>query len=254
MRPIWLSVAMLMILSGCAGRKSSLLLERQTRGSLSEEALVGRAVPWHLQPVTQTKTQKGMEVTVTYASREFLKGFFSNRATFGDFAGTNPFFPEHLVFYVKIANHGDKKITINPGEFAVTDDRGNQYHVLGQDYITAFAESRQPMATLTRGVLEEARPGYFGVSLPVGKIFAAKPQGRLALLSQSALKPGPLFPGTVYDGLISFWSPPAAVKTLRLLLTEIKTDFDADDLPKTSVDFVCEFDAVQDGNDTSQHR
>ena len=244
MRQIWLSMVMLVILNGCAGHKSSLLLERQVRGSLTEEALVGRAVPWHLQPVTLTKTQKGIEVTVTAASREFLKGFFSNRATFGDFAGTNPFFPEHLVFYVKIANHGDKQISINPTVFAVTDDRGNQYHVLGEDYITAFAESRQPKATLTRGVLEEARPGYFGVRLPVGKLFAAKPQGRLALLSQSALKPGPLFPGTVYDGLISFWNPPATANTLRLLLTEIKTDFDADDLPKTSVDFVFEFDTV----------
>ena len=244
MLQVWWSMAMLIILSGCAGRKSSLLLERQVRGSLGEEARVGHPVPWHLQPVTQTKTQKGIEVTVNYASREFLRGFFSDRAVFGDFAGTNPFFPEHLVFYVKVVNHSDKPISINPTVFVVTDDRGNQYHVLGQDYITAFAESRQPMATLTRGVLEEARPGYFGVGLPVGKIFAAKPQGRLALLSQSALKPGPLFPGTVYDGLISFWNPPAVANTLRLLLTEVKTDFDSEDVPKTSVDFVFEFDAV----------
>ena len=244
MRRIWMSAAILMILNGCAGRKSSLLLERQTRGSLSEEALVGHAVPWQLQPVTQTKTQRGIEVNVTYASREFLKGFFSNRATFGDFAGTNPFFPEHLVFYVKVVNHSDKKITIDPTVFAVTDDRGNQYHVLGQDYITAFAESRAPVATLTRGVLEDARPGYFGVSLPVGKIFAAKPQGRLALLSQSALKPGPLFPGTVYDGLVSFWNPPAATTKIRFLLTEFKTDFDPEDIPKASVDFLFDFNAV----------
>ncbi len=246
MRTMCAAVSVIVLVTGCARfqHTSSLLLERRVRGSLTEEALVGRAVPWHLDPITQTKAEQGIEVNVNFASKAYLQNFFSNQATFGTFAGHNPYFPEHLVFYMKVANHSTKKIFINPVVFVITDDHNNQYHVLGQDYITAFAESRQPLATMTRGVLEEARPGYFGLSLPVGKIFAAKPQGDFALLVQSALKTGPLFPGTVYDGLISFWNPRTDTKKVHLLTTGIKTDFDANDVPKTSLDFTFDFDVV----------
>ncbi len=241
MRRIVVPVVLVMLVAGCAGRKSSLLLERRMRGAISEEAFVGKPVSWKLEPVTQTQVQRDIEVQVQYASFEYLKGFFSNKAVFGAYAGKNPYFPEQLLFYVKVANRSDKEILINPGDIALTDDHGNQYPVLGQDYVTAFAESRRPMAVATRGVIEDARPGYFGVSLPVGRFFAAKPQGPFALLSQSALKGGLLLPGTVYDGLVSFWNPPATVKTLRLLIENIKTDFDASELPKASLDFSFEF-------------
>ncbi len=244
MRRIGYYLVGVVMLSGCGGHTSSLLLERRVRGSLVEEPLVGHAVPWRLEPVTQTKTQQGVEVYVNYASREYLTNFFNNQSLFGKFAGKNPYFPEHLVFYVKVANHSDKLIYLNPAIFVMMDDRGNQYHVLGQDYITAFAESRAPAATLTRGVLEEARPGYFGVSLPVGKILAAKPQGDFALLLQSALKTGPLYPGTVYDGLVSFWNPRADAKTIHLLAGGIKTDFTVDDKPRVSLDFPFDFQVV----------
>lgn len=241
MRGALLFVISVLMASGCAGRTSSLLLERRVRGSLAEESKVGHAIAWRLEPVTQTQTQQGIEVYVNHASREYLKNFFSNRALFGAFAGTNPFFQEHLVFYVKVANRSGKKVFLNPAGFLLTDDHGNQYHVLGQDYISAFAESRQPIATVTRGVLEDASPGYFGLSLPVGKMLAAKPQGNFALLLQSALKTGPIFPGTVYDGLISFWNPSIEAKTVRLLVTDVTTDHGPDDVPRTSFDFTFEF-------------
>lgn len=244
MRWLLLCAVGIMCVAGCGGRKSSLLLERQARGPIGEVSAVAKPVFWHLEPVMQTQTQAGIEVNINYASHEYLKNFFSNTAVFGTYAGANPYYPEHVVFYVKIANRSDKKIRITPAEFTLIDDRGNQYSTVGTDYVTAFAEYRQPVATTTRGVLENASPGYFGFSFPLGKLIASKPQGQFALLQQSSLQAGYLYPGVVHDGLIAFWSPSAAVKRLRLLITNIKTDFDANDWPKAALEFPFEFDAT----------
>ena len=246
MRHVSLALAMVVVFCGTAGcsklvRKSSLLLERPARGPLAEVPTIAHHSNWHLDPETQTQTLKDIEVSVTHATDAYLLKFFSNRDVFGEYAGTNPYYPVHLVFYVKIANRSGKKIFINPAEFVLVDDRGNQYHTLGQDYVTAFAESRQQTASFARDLIEDARPGYFGISVPVGKFLAQKPMGRFALLLQSALKTGPLFEGSIYDGLVAFWSPSEAAKTLRLYVTNIKTDFDASDFPKTSLEFPFEF-------------
>ena len=229
---------------GCASRKSSLLLERQARGPIEEEPSVAQAATWRLDPESQTKTANDVEVTVHYAGRDFLTKFFANKAMFGGYAGKNPFYPEHLVFYVRVANRSQRKIRLSPGEFTLLDDRGNQFSPIGADYVTAFADYRRPVTTMTRGVLEGASPGYFGVSLPIGKLVAQKPQGQFALLQQSALQPGYLYPGVVYDGLIAFWNPSVGQRTLHLLITSIKTNFDASDLPTATVDIPFDFSAT----------
>ena len=245
MRRLLICAAGMILAAGCAGRKSSLLLERQARGPLEEEGAVATSVAWKLEPVLQTQKKGDVEVTVNYASSEYLKHFFSNKKVFGEYAGTNPYYPEYMVFYVKIANRSPKKIRINPAEFVLIDDRGNQYSTVGADYVTAFGEYRKPVSTTTRGLLENASPGYFGVSVPVGKIFAAKPQGQFALLQQSSLQSGYLFPAVVYDGLITFWNPSREAKKLRLLVSNVKTDFDPEDRPQTALEFTFEFDALK---------
>lgn len=249
MRQAWLIgvVGVLIVTAGCSTRKSSLLLERSTRGPLDEALQVGERIEWHLEPVYQTKTNNNVQVNVNHASAEFLKGFFKNKEIFGAYAGKSPFFPEHLVFYVKFENRSAKKIRLDPTDFLLVDDLGNQYGMLSIDYITAFAEYRAPVATTTRGVLSEASPGYFGFSLPVGKMFASKPQGRFALVKQASIQPGYMYPGVIHDGLITFWSPNAKATKLRLLVTNVKTDFDANDFPQTSLEFPFEFTATHPG-------
>ena len=205
---------------------------------------VSRRTSSEVYSQTQTQEQRKIEVTATFASTEFLSKLFSDRAIFGSYAGSNPYFLENLVFYVKIANRSDKRILINPIEFALVDDRGNQYSTINEDYVTALAESRAPMATVTRGVIEDARPGYFGVGLPVGKIIAAKPQGRFALIKQSSLQRGFLYPGVVHDGLIAFWSPAKGAASIRLLVTNVKTDFDANDWPQATLEFPFTFNVL----------
>ncbi|MBI4341090.1 MAG: hypothetical protein HY598_02265 [Candidatus Omnitrophica bacterium] len=246
MRHALLGVIVAVLMAGCArgGRRSSLLLERYARGQLAEAALAGGVVDWRLKPVTQAQEQKGVEVNVAYASQEYLRKFFSDKSVFKEFAGQDPYFPENLIFYVKIANKSAKKIRISPAEFLLVDDRGNQYALLNVDYVTAYAEFKAPFSTMTRGVVEEARPGYFGLSLPVGKLVAARPQGRFALIQQSSLQSGYLHPGVVHDGLVAFWNPNRLAKKVRLLLTNIKTDYDASDFPQTALEFLFTFETV----------
>ncbi len=235
------TIVMLVAAMGCgAQRESSLLLERQARGPLAEERVGSRFIAPLLTPATQTKTNAGIEVTATYGSHEFLQAFFSNQQVFGSYAGMNPYFPEQLVFYVKIVNTSAKKIRLDPMDFALLDDRGRQYRVLNLDYTTALAESKAPVSTVTRGVIDEAKPGYFGVGVPVGKLFA-KSQRRFALLNMSTLQGGFLQPGVIYDGLVAFWSPHSDASRLKLALINLKTDYTAQDLPQTALDFVFDF-------------
>ena len=242
---VWVGCVMGLVgLTGCGGRKSSLLLERQARGPINEEPLIAKPHVWQLDPTMQTDTKSDIEVFVNYASREYLKNFFSNKAIFGSYAGPSPYYPEYLVFYLKIANRSNMKIRINPAEFTMVDDRGNQYSTVGVDYVTAFAEYRKPGSTTARTLIEGASPGYFGINLPVGKFFAQKPQGQFALLQQSSIQPGYLYPGVSYDGLIAFWNPTPNATHLRLLVTNIKSDFDASDWPKTAIEFLFEFNAT----------
>jgi len=243
----WLAIGLagLLLTAGCLGKKSALLLERRTRGEIDESLQVAGAVKWKFTPVVQTLEKDKVEVIVNYASEEYLTNFFANRKIFGEFAGKNPYYPEHLVFYMKIANRSDKKIRLQPVDFVLVDDRGNQYSPIGTDYVTAYGEFRSGFSTTTRGVLENASPGYFGFSLPVGKMFASKPQGGFALLTQSSLQTGYLYPGVVHDGLVAFWSPIPTAHKFKLLVTNIKTDFDANDEAHTALEFPFEFDVTK---------
>ena len=246
MRRALIGLLGLVLIAGCSSRKSSLLLERQTRGAFEEEQRVAHAVAWNLQPAEQALTKEDVDVTVRYTPQEFLNDLFSRPDLFGAYAGKkkNPFYSENMVFYVRITNHSAKKIRINPAEFVMIDDRGNQFATIGVDYVTAFGEAKRPVASTTRGMVESASPGYFGFSLPIGKMVAGKPQGQFALLQQSLLQPGYMYPGVVYDGLIAFWNPPRDAKKMRVLLTNIKTGFDAKDVPGDSLEFPFEFSSA----------
>lgn len=236
-----LIVSFMVILAGCGGRRSSLLLERPAAGPLDVVSTIGQARTLQLDPAQLTKTDRDIEILVEHATPQYLQNLFSNREIFRQYAGRSPFFPENLVFYVKIANKSNRRIQIAPHMFVLVDDLGNQYSPMGVDYLTAFEEFRSPVSTTTRGMLSGASPGYFGVSVPVGKMFSGKPQGQFALLKRSSLQAGSLYPGVIYDGLLAFWTPSVRTKKLRLLLSGIKTDFDASDLPQTSLDMPFDF-------------
>ena len=118
---------------------------------------------------------------------------------------------------------------------AQTTDR--RVNAVRPTLFAAYADARAPMSTTTRGMLSDVRPGYFGISFPVGRMVASKPQGRFALLRQSSIQKGYLYPGVTHDGMIAFWNPSAQVTTLTLLITDIKTKFHANDEPKKALEF-----------------
>ena len=240
---VWLGAALL--LGGGCGHKSSLLMERQSHGPISGDTGIAQVVNWAVTPATQTKTQSGVAVDVTWASPAFLKDFFSHQKIFGKYAGLNPYFPEQMVFYVKVSNTSGKKILLDPGRCALLDDRGNQYLPLNIDYTTTLAETKTPITTMTRGVLKDASPGYFGFSVPLGRMLVGeKPSRRFALLKLATLQPGFLQDSVSYDGLIAYWSPHSEARKLHLLVAEVKADFSASDEARTSLDFVFDFDAA----------
>lgn len=241
MKRLVLGIAIVVLIAGCGGRKSSLLLERPARGPLDDARSIGQAMDLDLEPNFATQDIEGIEVTVNQASWEFLKNFFDNEELFGPLAGKTPYYHEHLVFYIKIANNGPKKIFVQPDQFKLIDDRGNQLKTIGIDYVTAFAEFRTPVGTGARNMAQGARPGYFGISVPVGSMLIRNSQWRFALLKQSALQKGYMYPGVRQDGLIAFWSPSSHAKSLRLIVANITSDFNALEEPSVSNDFVFEF-------------
>lgn len=241
MRYVLLLGVVSLMMAGCGGHKSSLLLERPMFGPIEEAASVASAIGWELSPTPQMQEHDGIEIFVNYASPSYLRQLFSNKALFGNYAGKTPYFAEHMVFYVKVANRRKEKIHIDPSAFVLVDDRGSQYKTIGWDYITAFADSRSPVGTATRGLLSDARPGYFGVSVPIGRAFGSKSQQPYALIQQSSLQRGYMYPGVVHDGLIAFWSPNARAKRLTLHIVNLTSDFDASNLPHDATEAVFEF-------------
>lgn len=228
--------------AGCA-RRASVLMERSAKGPVAAERELAQQSNVELLPNSQTVEHEGIELTVSFASHDYLKTYFQNRDMFGGDAGMNPYFPDNLVLYMRIANRSARKIKMDPNDCVLLDDLNNQYQYLPLDTITTLAESRTPIASFTRGTLREARPGYFGVSVPVGAPLAGmvgNPQQRYALLKQVNINPGLLYPGVVYDGFVAFWTPHRSAVTLRAVWP-IKTDLNANDEPQTVVDFELPF-------------
>lgn len=246
MRWLIIALASLLVAGGCSSRKSSLLLERRTRGEIDEAIDAAKAVKWKFDPALMTLENAGVQVHVNHASWDYLVNFFGNQRIFGENAGKPPYFPEHLVFYIKVANLSDKKIRIQPADFVLLDDRGNQYSPIGTDYVTAYQEFRSGMRGATRGLLENASPGYMGIDIPIGRVLVSKSQASFALLQQSSLQGGYIYPGVVHDGLVAFWNPIPTASKFRLLITNIKSDFDANDDARQSIEIPFEFNVSKE--------
>ena len=119
-----------------------------------------------VEPPTSSATKNGIDVTVRYASPEELDKFFEDKEVFGNLAGKNPYPPETLIFYVKVANHSGKRIRVNPGDFALIDNLSIQYAELSPDDISALYESKANVWSFAKTTGDLA-PGPYGVPLKV---------------------------------------------------------------------------------------
>jgi hypothetical protein len=234
----------ILAIAGCSRKKDKILLERRALGRITDEPSMAKEVERELDPVFQTKTQDGVEVSIRFASREYQNSFFNNEDVFGDFAGESPYYPEHVVFHLSITNGSEDRILVQPNYFVLVDDLGNQYGPIGVAYLLAFAKFRTPISSLTTEALEDAHPSYMGIGVPIGKLVTGKGQRRLALIKQVSIRPGYLYPGVSHDGVIAYWNPATTSRRLRLFLSNIATDFDPNNEARKSINFVFDFDSI----------
>lgn len=240
-----LGACLIVTATGCAQRRSSLLMERRARGPFALERQYGTRQVVYVHPPERTIKQDGIEMTVRFASMGDLNKYFHHSEIFGKDAGLNPFQAENVVFYVQVVNHSGKRISMDPDQFVLVDDLGIQYSYLSPDYLNALAESRVTVGQTTRLAISKA-PSVYGVDVGgFASNLIPQSQKRLALLKQVSFSRGTLFPGVVYDGYISFIRPHKDAKHLTLIVSNVKTDFDASDIPKRAVDFPFEFDVTQ---------
>jgi hypothetical protein len=206
------------------------------------EALsVGR----RLTPATASLSQQGIDVTVRYASPEELEKFFENKEVFGPLAGKNPYPVETLIFFVRVANHSGKKIRVNPDDFVLIDNLNIQYAELSPDNISALYESKANLWSFAKTTGDLA-PGPYGAPLKVAGVMGAG-SGRKQhyLIKQVRLAGGFVYPGIAYDGYVTFSRPHPNATSLRLLISNIKSDFNAADVPGNAVHFEFPFTIEQ---------
>lgn len=190
-----------------------------------------------LVPPTASLSKEGIDVTVRYASPEALDRFFEKKEVFGDLAGKNPYPAGILVFYVKVANHSGKRIQVNPDQFVLIDNLNIQYAELSADDLSALHDARASVWSFAKATGDLA-PGPYGAPLKVAGALGGRSGRRLHyLMKQVRLGAGYVHPGIAYDGYVAFPMPHPDAKSIRLLIYNLKTDFNAADEPTASLHF-----------------
>ncbi|PIQ82058.1 MAG: hypothetical protein COV76_05845 [Candidatus Omnitrophica bacterium CG11_big_fil_rev_8_21_14_0_20_64_10] len=196
----------------------------------------------HLQPATAVQSQAGLEITIRHASPEDLDAFFDKKEIFGDLAGVNPYPDDTVVFYVKINNGSSRKISVDPNQFVLMDDINIQYSELSPDNLSAIYDSKASVWSFAKTTGDLA-PGPYGTPLKVAGALGGSGGRKLHyLMKQVRLAPGMVHAGIAYDGYVAFPRPHPDAKKIRLLIANVKTDFNPADEPAVSMDFEFPFD------------
>lgn len=222
------------LFSGCS--RVPVLLERP-KGQLEYRRPEILPVSIRVSPATLSESRDGVDVTVRYAGPHQLEKFFSNEEVFGPMAGDNPYPRETLVFYVRLANHSGKKIRVNPDDFVLIDNLNIQYAELSADDISALLDSRANIWSYAKTTGDLA-PGPYGAPLKVAGALGGRGTRKLHyLIKQVRLSGGTVHPGIAYDGYVAFPRPHPNATSLRLLIHNIKTDFNPADEPQKAIHF-----------------
>ncbi len=230
-------VALAAVASGCHG--NFVMLERP-KGQIElrqPDEMAVHVMPLRLNPATASQSKDGVDVTVRYASPEELDKFFEDKKIFGPQAGKNPYPPNTLIFFVKVANFSGKTIQVNPEYFVMIDNLNIQYSELSPDNISALYESKASLWSFAKTTGDMA-PGPYGAPLKVaGALGVGSGRKQHYLIKQVRLAAGYVFPGIAYDGYVCFPRPHPSATSVRLLVHNIKTDFNAADLAGNALHF-----------------
>ncbi|MBI3615941.1 MAG: hypothetical protein HY211_05425 [Candidatus Omnitrophica bacterium] len=232
-----LSMLALSSAAGCRGGFSTLERPKGQIELQQPEQKEKEIKPVIMDPMTAALSKSGIDVTIRYATPDELDHFFEKKEVFGVLAGKNPYPPGTLVFYVKIANFSGKKIRVNPEDFVLIDNLNIQYSELSPDNISAIYESKASMLNFAKTTGDLA-PGPYGLPLKVAGTFGGGGARKMHyLIKQVRLAGGVVHPGIAYDGYVAFPRPHPNAVSVRLLIENLKTDFNAADLPASAVDF-----------------
>ena len=221
-------------LSGCGGGFKT---TERPKGQVELQQPTVKREKVVLDPVNSALSKEGIDVTLRYAPPEELDKFFEKKEIFGNLAGKNPYPPDTLVFYVKIANHSGKKLKVNPDDFVMTDNLNIQYSELSADNISAIYESKANMWAFAKTTGDLA-PGPYGLPLKVmGAMGGGGGRKLHFMIKQVRLAGGYVHPGITYDGYVCFPQPHPNAESIHIMIGNLKTDFAPDDLPQKAVDF-----------------
>ncbi|MBI3322784.1 MAG: hypothetical protein HYZ94_03790 [Candidatus Omnitrophica bacterium] len=235
MKPLLLTVLLgVVAVSGCRG--GFVNIERP-KGEIEMRRPEGLEGDVRITPATASQSKNGVDVTVRYASPDDLEAFFEKKEVFGDLAGKNPYPADTLVFFVRVSNHSGKRIMVNPQEFVMIDNLNIQYSELSPDNISAMYEAKATAWSFAKTTGDLA-PGYYGAPLKVaGSLGGGSGRKLHYLMKQVRLAVGFVFPGIAYDGYVAFPRPHPNATSLRLIIHNIKTDFNPADEPVGVVHF-----------------
>lgn len=247
-----LSVVILccLILTGCAS-KSELMLrkskeKRVNLAPTSIKKIKRYSDKLRLKPSSVSVKKDNVKIQLRHLNENKLEEFFSSEKRFGDFAGSNPYFKDILVFYIKIKNSCGNVIKVNPEKFVIVDDLNSQYSYMNPDYIISLYKVRSSMYSFTKTTGNFAPGGLYGAPVDVASSLAGRrlDQKRIQLKTVE-LAGGYIHDGVTYDGLISFFKPSRKTSKLKLLLPDIKTRFNPKGEALKEINFVIPFDIMK---------
>ena len=224
----------LLLAPGCGGGFATI---ERPKGQIEFRQPEVLKTSYIVDPVTASQSKSGVDVTIRYASPEDLESFFEKQEIFGKLAGKNPYPRDSLIFYVKVANHSGKKLKVDPNDFVLIDNINIQYSELSPDDISTLYESKASMWSFAKTTGDLA-PGPYGAPLKVaGALGEGSGRKMHYLIKQVRLAGGYVHPGIAYDGYVAFPRPHPKATSLRLVVGNLKTDFNPADLPGTALDF-----------------
>ncbi|MBI1953224.1 MAG: hypothetical protein HYS41_03785 [Candidatus Omnitrophica bacterium] len=229
-------LVLLILLNGAGCGRGFAILERP-KGQIELHQPEVVLAPLTVTPPTASVSKLGIDVTVRYAAPAELENFFKNEKIFGKLAGKNPYPAETLIFYVKVANHSAKKIKVNPDDFVMIDNLNIQYAELSPDNISALYETKANVWAYAKSTGDLA-PGPYGIPLKAAALAGGGGGRKLHYLIKSVrLAGGYVHPGIAYDGYVAFPRPHPNTTSVRVLIANLKTDFNPADEPATAIDF-----------------
>jgi hypothetical protein len=180
----------------------------------------------------------GLKISVKAMDDEGLNKLFPE-ISYKKEASTNPYTygdlrdPElgytpnrFTVFIVKVNNRTFPKVNLDPRKALLTSNRGDQLESYGRDAKDEAAHNFEDYYLRIRGA---------------SGVDKARFEERMGIVRQTLFTDGQIFKGDSKEGMLVFDPLHPAVKTLELTLVDFVLEYDANNWPSKTQDFVFKF-------------